>query len=76
MLSVIGRNRDGHLFRTTSYNPKIPPIFRTINSEPCQTIVVETGYQTRRENNGAKSLCWELRERETSFVFGVQIVTE
>ena len=38
--------------------------------EPCHTIVVETGYQTRRENNGAESN-WELRDREKSFVFGV-----
>ena len=37
---------------------------------------METGFQTRRENNGVESLYWGVRGRKKSFVFGVQIVTE
>ena len=47
-----------------------PTFCWAINADPCRTIMVETGYQTRRENNGAESN-WELRDREKSFVFGV-----
>jgi len=73
--ALLAENRDGLYSAQQDTNQKCD-ICWAINAEPCHTIVMETGYQTRRENNGAESLYWGVRGRKKSFVFAVQIVTE
>ena len=73
--TLLAANRDGLHSAQQVTNQKCD-IYWSINAEPCHTIVMETGFQTRRENNGVESLYWGVRGRKKSFVFGVQIVTE